>query len=97
MLGDEQVLWEHVAVKFEVHTKDGQTPDSRHRTPEIPNPRFSADLTMAVVLDTPHIVLFSELCALNIILAHQTNRHNAYLQLLGNQERPAITPFRFVE
>ena len=42
VLGDVQVLWEHVAVKFEVHTKDGQTPDSRHRTPEIPNPRFSA-------------------------------------------------------
>ena len=40
-LGDEQVLWEHVAVKFD--TKNGQTPDSRHRTPEIPNPRFSGN------------------------------------------------------
>ena len=41
VLGDEQVLWEHVAVKFEVHTRNSQTPDSRHWTLEIPNPRFS--------------------------------------------------------
>ena len=40
VLGDEQVLWEHVAMKFKVH-RNGQTPDSRHRTLEIPNPRFS--------------------------------------------------------
>ena len=44
VLGDEQVLWEHVAVKFEVHTKNSQTPDGRHWTPEIPNPRFPAKL-----------------------------------------------------
>ena len=35
VLGNEQVLWEHVAMKFEVHIKNSQTPDSRHRTPEI--------------------------------------------------------------
>ena len=50
VLGDEQVLWEHVAVKFEVHTRTGQTPDSRHRTPEIPNPRFSVSLDLLLQL-----------------------------------------------
>ena len=32
------------------------------------------------------IILFSNLCALNIFLAHQSERHDAYLQLLSNQD-----------
>ncbi|EDR06607.1 uncharacterized protein LACBIDRAFT_328882 [Laccaria bicolor S238N-H82] len=39
-----------------------------------------------VVLDTPHILLFSDLGALDIFLARQTNRRDAYPQLLGNYE-----------
>ena len=39
-----------------------------------------------VVLDTPHILLFSNLGALDIFLARQTNRRDAYPQLLGSYE-----------
>ena len=35
VLGDEQVLWEHLAVKFEVHTKNGQTPDTGNSKSQI--------------------------------------------------------------
>ena len=35
VLGDEQVLWEHVVMKFEVHTRNGQTPDTRNSKSQI--------------------------------------------------------------